>query len=98
MSGRRVSIALDADNLLWLQSQAITSGNRSLSETLNAILAKLRGRPSERPQPEAAFEVTAKISDADPDLREADVAVRELFARSLERTAESLQRPRAEPR
>ncbi len=98
MSGRRVSIALDADNLLWLQSQAITSGNRSLSETLNAILVKLRGAPVEQPEPEPAFEVTARISESDPDLSEADAAIRELFARSLERTAESFGKLRAEPR
>ncbi len=98
MNGRRVTIALDADNLLWLQSQAITSGNRGLSETLNAILAKLRGGPSEQPEAQPGFEVTARISESDPDLREADTAIRELFARSLERSAESLEDRRAEPR
>ncbi len=99
MSARKTSIALDADNLLWLESQAITSGHRSVSETLNTILAKLRARPPEEPEPEPGptFEVTARISESDPDLREADVAIRELFARSFERTAESLQGPRVEP-
>lgn len=89
MSDRRISIALDAGNLLWLQSQAITSGNRSLSETLNSILAKLRGGPDEQIESEPAFEVTARISEPDPDLKEADAAIRKLFARSLQRTAES---------
>ena len=100
MSSRKVSIALDADNLLWLNSQAITSGHRDLSEALNTILAKLRADgPFEvsEPQPEPAFEVTARISESDPDLRQADAAIRKLFARSLEQTAEALQSPRAEP-
>ncbi len=97
MSSRKDSIALDSDNLLWLQSQAITSGNRSLSETLNAILAKLRVGPSEELEPGPSFEASASIDESDPDLREADAAIRELFARSLKRTAESLQSPRTEP-
>ena len=72
------------------RGETITSGNRSLSDTLNAILAKLRARPTEEPTPDLAFEVTARISESDPDLREADAAIRELFARSLLPTAERL--------
>ena len=98
MSGQKISVALDADNLLWLQSQAITSGNRNLSDTLNAMLARLRSGPSGEPASEQHFEATARINESDPELRQADAAIRKLFARSLERTAKSLQRPAAEPR
>ena len=94
--GNRISVALDADNLLWLKSQAITSGNRSLSETLNAILTRLRTDFVEEPEAQPSFEVTARINESDPDLRTADAAVRQLFARSLDRTAKLFESSREE--
>ena len=98
MSSHSISVDLEADNVLWLESQAITTGRRNLSETLNAILTRLRTGAEKVTETETTFEVTARIADSDPDLKEADAAIRKLYAQSIDRSAKILARSSREPR
>jgi hypothetical protein len=86
-----ISVHLEDDNLRWLKTQAKASGGRALSDTLNSILSRLRLGSGEDSREEPPFR--AKINEADPDLKEADAAIRSLYARSLEQTAELLKAP-----
>ncbi len=49
----------------------------------------MSNRISEESEAKPSFKVTARINVSDPDLRTADAAVRELFARSLVRRMEN---------
>lgn len=91
MSNQSISIRLNPDNLLWLKSKALTSKAESLSDALNTVLNRVRSDPRKTEGSEMLFEAKARISEADPDLREADAAIRELFRGSLERTVETLR-------
>ncbi len=81
MSKTAISVTLAPENLLWLESQALVRKARSLSATLDAILAEARqGR-----QVRAARSVvgTVRIDESDPELNRADAAERALFGTSL---------------
>ncbi len=80
-----ISVDLKSANLLWLQVQAKSSGGHNLSETLNEILDKVRTRG--RAREIRSVRDTIRLPESDPDLREADKTVRDLFHRSLEQTA-----------
>jgi hypothetical protein len=77
-----LSVTLDQENLLWLRAQTAAARRRSLSETLDQLVTDARrsGRVAEG----AIRSVlgTIDITDDDPDLLEADLYVREQFARS----------------
>ena len=83
MSSKTVSVELDPGNLLWLKSQSIVSGHRSLSEVLNEIVAKMRNDDNSASRPVQSVKGTVEISEDDPNLDGADAAVRDLFARSF---------------
>ncbi|MCP4661590.1 MAG: hypothetical protein GY856_39825 [bacterium] len=97
MSIKTISLDLDSANLLWLQAQAIASGRRNLSQTLNEVLERVRtgGRTVAGPDRALGRSEGAILSvrgmirlpESDPDLKEAKLAVRESFRRSVERTA-----------
>jgi hypothetical protein len=85
MPKRAVSVTLEQDNLLWLQSRATALKRRSLSDALDAVVtdARLAGRVSLESIRSVAG--TVDISPADPALEGADDAVRAVFEASLAR-------------
>jgi hypothetical protein len=80
---RAISLTLDATNLVWLQGRARACGARSVSELVDRLIAEARTRGSTRPATSVVG--TIDIADSDPDLREADAAIRALFGSSLGR-------------
>lgn len=92
MSSKTVSVDLNPVNLQWLEIQADASGNRSLSETLNRILDQARAVAGAG-KAVRSVRGTISLPENDPDLKEADAAVRDIFRRSIERTAELLAEP-----
>ncbi len=88
MSSKTVSVDLESENLIWLQARATASGARSISKTLNEVLAKVRtGGVAVTPR---SIRGTIELPESDPDLSVSQEKVRELFRRSLDRTARAL--------
>lgn len=88
MSSKTVSVDLESENLRWLQARATASGARSINKTLNEVLAKARiGGFAVTPR---SVRGTIQLPKSDPDLERGQEKVRELFSRSLERTARAL--------
>ena len=88
MSSKTVSVHLHPANLIWLKSQARASGRRNLSEILNEVLDQLRTRG--RGAEVRSVKGTIRLPDSVADLEEATQSVRDMFRRSVERSAESL--------
>lgn len=97
MSIKTISVDLDSANLLWLQAQAIASGRRNLSQTLNEVLERVRTGGRTKAGPERALGGSEggmlsvrgmiRLPESDPDLEEAKEALRDSFRRSVERSA-----------
>ncbi len=88
MSIKTVSVDLETENLRWLQTRATASGARNISKTLNEVLAKIRtGGSTVKPR---SVRGTIRLPETDPDLEGGKEKVRELFRRSLDRTARAL--------
>ena len=88
MSTKTISVDLESENLLWLQARATASGARNISKTLNEVLAKVRtDGPAATPR---SVRGTIRLPESDPDLSVGQEKVRELFRRSLDRTARAL--------
>lgn len=92
MSSKTISVDLDSANLLWLRAKA---GGRNLSEMLNKVLA--HARSNEEPEQEQgarerirSVRGTIRLPESDPDLEQAQEAVRERFRQSIERTSRFL--------
>ena len=86
MSSKTVAVHLDPGNLLWLKGRALAAGRRNMSEVLNEIIAKARSSGGVSESGEVRSVVgNARISDDDPDLAEADSALRTLFEESHDR-------------
>ncbi len=83
---KAVTLELESSNLLWLEDQAIASGRRTLSEVVNEVLAKVRGKSEPRAAPSVRGLI--EIAEDDPNLEGADAALRALFAESFERQAQ----------
>ncbi|HXG64031.1 MAG TPA: hypothetical protein VNO70_02925 [Blastocatellia bacterium] len=82
MKKRAISVTLSADNLLWLRGQAVASGG-SISQTLDHLVseAKKGGRQT---APRSVVG-TIEIAESDPELLEADAAIRALFQKALKK-------------
>ena len=91
MNKQAVSVTLAADNLLWLQAQALSRRSRSLSATLDEILSQARNSSPARPRRSVVG--TLGIDESDPDLLRADEAMRDLFRSSLGRTRNKSRQP-----
>ena len=74
---RPISVTLSPENLLWLRARATHKGYRSVSETLDRVVAEARASYAD----ETARSVAGTIAIAadDPGLETADGAVRALF-------------------
>lgn len=72
-------MTLAADNLLWLRGQARAAGARSLSAVLDAVVSRARTGGQVHEAAVRSVVGTVQISAADPELRQADAAIRALF-------------------
>lgn len=82
MPKKAVSVTLDASNVLWLKSRARMSGG-NVSDALDTLITQTRtgGQPE---GPRTSVVGTIDLGD-DPDLLQADAAVREWFGEWLSR-------------
>ena len=78
-------MTLDADNLHWLQGQTRAARTRSLSETLDRIVAEARRGGRVHENAIRSVVGTIEIHPDDPQLVRADEAVRALFGASITR-------------
>jgi len=85
MPKRAVSLTLDEGNLLWLKGLTERSGARSVSETVDRLIASAREGGVASTAAAQSVVGTIDIAAADPNLEQADAAMQELFARSLSR-------------
>ncbi|MGE0446634.1 MAG: hypothetical protein AB7P99_15515 [Vicinamibacterales bacterium] len=85
MPKTRVSVTLDADNLLWLRARTAQRKHRSLSDTLDEVVtaARIRGVGSG-----PIRSVVGTVSFSDEDLLAADAYVKALFEESANRPIE----------
>lgn len=93
MSGKTISIDLDPANLLWLRARR---PGRDLSEVLNEILTQIRIGSSlleKNAGGVRSVKGTIRLPEEDPHLEHAQGSVRELFRRSIERSASMLTEP-----
>ncbi len=91
MSIKTVSVDLEPENLRWLQARATASGARNISKTLNEVLAKIRtGGLAVKSR---SVRGTIRLPESDSDLKGGTEEIRELFQRSLDRTARALAEP-----
>jgi hypothetical protein len=74
-----ISVTLEADNVRWLQGQAVATRTRGVSETLDRLVtgARLGGRV--RGESVRSVVGTVDIHPDDPALDRADRHLRELF-------------------
>jgi hypothetical protein len=80
-----ISVTLDADNVRWLQGQAVATRTRGVSETLDRLVtgARLGGRV--RGESVRSVVGTVDIHPDDPALDRADGDLRALFEASMPR-------------
>jgi len=83
MNKQAISVTLDPENLLWLRAKAKSSRSRSVSQTLDRIIASARSGRLASPETVRSVVGTVKIAPADPALLKADAFVRRLFRSSL---------------
>ena len=79
MSKEAISITLHTDNLLWLRGRAKASGRRSVSETLDRLIAEARTSGRMLEEGRRSVVGTIDIDASDPALDSADAVVRALF-------------------
>ena len=79
---KAVSVTLEADNLLWLRSQAAVTPRGSLSEVLDRLVGEARQAGRREPGAIRSVVGTIDLPEDDPGLDTADAHVRALFAAS----------------
>lgn len=85
MPKEAVSVTLDADNLLWLRGRTKAAGRRSLSETLDRLIADARASGRGQEAGTRSVVGTIDIDESDPLLLDADSIVRAQFDASTSR-------------
>lgn len=83
MSKQAVSVTLATENLLWLRGQAHAAGVRSLSAVLDRLVSAARTGGQVHESAIRSVVGTVAISEHDPQLLDADAAVRALFPAPL---------------
>src|SRR5438874_7983010 len=83
MGKQAISVTLEADNVTWLKGRAGAAGLRSVSELLDRLVAE--ARQSGRGGPSRSVVGTIDIDPGDPELEDADAAVRYVFDESIRR-------------
>jgi hypothetical protein len=79
MLKKAISVTLRPDNLLWLRAQTQASARRSVSETLDELIAAARAAGRGRPGLIKSVVGTIHIAESDPGLTRADASIRRLF-------------------
>jgi hypothetical protein len=97
MSKRALSVTLEPENILWLRGRARAEGRRSLSETLDRIVAEARSG-GKAPSRSRSVVGNIRIDESKGDLSAASETLRELFAGSLGRSADLLGAVRRQSR
>lgn len=82
MSKKAISVTLRPENLLWLRGQTRAAARRSVSETLDQLIAEARAGARTDPAAVRSVVGSIRIRASDPALTRADVAIRHLFAPS----------------
>jgi hypothetical protein len=86
MPKEAVSVSLEEENLLWLRGRTRAGAARSVSQLLDRLVEEARrGRRGAARATSVIGTIT--IGEDDPDLGEADAALRAAFAASLARPA-----------
>ena len=85
MPKKPVSLTLDESNLVWLRGVTARSGARSLSETVDRIVAAARENGEAHPHSVRSVVGTIDLAEGDDALEAADAIVRGMFDRSLAR-------------
>ena len=80
MGKKAISVTLRPENLLWLRGRAHASSRRSVSETLDELIAEARAGARGRPGAVKSVVGSIRIQASDPGLTQADVAIRGLFS------------------
>jgi hypothetical protein len=89
MPKQAISVTLRDDNLLWLRGRSRAARHRSVSETLDRLIADARAGVQAPDAPRRSVKGTIRIASGDPALARADALVRALFPTG--------RRPRREP-
>ena len=91
MNKRPLSVTLDPENILWLRGRTRATGRRSVSETLDRLVAEARTGGT---APSAIRSVVGSVSinESMGGLTTADEAVRALFSTSIEKSTRALPR------
>ena len=79
MPKQAISVTLRDDNLLWLRGRSRASGHRSVSETLDRLIADARAGVRASDAARRSVKGTIRIVSGDPSLARADALVRALF-------------------
>jgi hypothetical protein len=83
MNKQAVSVTLGPDNLMWLRGRAKATGVRSISELLDQLVTSARRHGQGRPRRSVVGAIA--IDRGDPELLQADAALRALFDESVAR-------------
>lgn len=83
MTKEAISVTLAEDNLVWLRGQVRLRGARSISSVLDSLVSAARSSTHADGSAIRSVVGTIHISDADPDLLNADAAIRALFPTPL---------------
>lgn len=98
MPKQPISVTIEAGNLLWLKSRTVALKRRSVSDTLDALIADARHAGASAAGIDARSVVgTVDIAGDDPRLEHAKDYVGGLFDASLRRPViarEAVERPR----
>lgn len=87
MAKKAISVTLDELNMLWLRDQTIRKKARNISDAIDKLVTDARLRTWGPPRTPRSFFGAIEIPDDDPDLEKMQQAVREIFDKSLARTA-----------
>jgi hypothetical protein len=77
-----ISVTLHEDNLVWLRGQSRAARHRSVSETLDRLIATARTGGQRVEGAVRSVKGTIRIPTDDPSLARADAAIRVLFRES----------------
>ena len=81
LAKKAISVTLRPENLLWLEGERRASSQRSVSEALDALIARARAGRHGRSEPVKSVVDSIEIAADDPQLTRADLAILGLFAR-----------------
>jgi hypothetical protein len=79
MPKQAISVTLRDDNLLWLRGRSRAARHRSVSETLDRLIADARAGVRASDAPRRSVKGTIRIVSGDPSLARADRLVRAMF-------------------